>query len=70
MAKTEKIRNTQVVDNKEDKFFYFPMVSMGCTGSGYSEILTDNDCGDFLFLFLFYAAQPQSRSGDFGAALF
>ena len=35
MAKTEKIRNTQVVDNKEDKFFYFPMVSMSCTGSGY-----------------------------------
>ena len=32
MAKMEKIRNTQVVDNKEDKFFYFPMVSMGCTG--------------------------------------
>ena len=35
MAKMEKIRNTQVIDNKEDKFFYFPMVSMGCTGSGY-----------------------------------
>lgn len=35
MAKMEKIRNMQVIDNKEDKFFYFPMVSMGCTGSGY-----------------------------------
>ena len=31
----EKIRNTQVVDNKEDMFFYFPMASMDCTGSGY-----------------------------------
>lgn len=37
MAKMEKIRNTQVIDNKEDKFFYFPMISMGCTGSGYKE---------------------------------
>ena len=35
MAKTEKIRNTQIVDNKEDKFFCFPMISMPCTGSGY-----------------------------------
>ena len=25
----------QVIDNKEDKFFYFPMVSMGCTGAEY-----------------------------------
>lgn len=25
----------QVVDNKEDKFFCFPMVSVSCTGSGY-----------------------------------
>ena len=31
----EKIRNTQVVDNKEDEFFCFPMVPMACTGSGY-----------------------------------
>ena len=38
MAKTEKIRNTQAIDNKEDKFFYFPMISMACTGSGYEEI--------------------------------
>lgn len=28
MAKIEKIGNTQIVDNKEDKFFYFPMISM------------------------------------------
>ena len=40
MAKTEKIRNLQVTDNKGDKFFYFPMVSMACTGSGYEERLT------------------------------
>ncbi|WP_302461396.1 hypothetical protein [Bacteroides clarus] len=37
MAKIEKIGNIQVIDNKEDKFFYFPMISMVCTGSGYKE---------------------------------
>ena len=26
MAKIEKMGNIQVVDNKEDKFFYFPMI--------------------------------------------
>jgi len=35
MAKMEKIRNMQIVDNKKDKFFCFPMISMPCTGSGY-----------------------------------
>ncbi len=35
MAKMEKIRNIQMTDNKEDKFFYFPMISTPCTGSGY-----------------------------------
>lgn len=35
MAKMEKIRNMQVADNKEDKFFYFPMASMDCTGVQY-----------------------------------
>ena len=35
MAKIEKIGNIQVIDNKGDKFFYFPMISMTCTGSGY-----------------------------------
>lgn len=34
MAKIEKIGNIQIVDNKEDKFFYFPMISMACTGHG------------------------------------
>ena len=38
MAKIEKIGNIQIVDNKEDKFFYFPMISMACTGCGYSEV--------------------------------
>ena len=28
MAKIEKIGNIQVIDNKEDMFFYFPMISM------------------------------------------
>ena len=37
MAKMEKIRNVQVVDNKVNKFFYFPMISMVCTGSGYKK---------------------------------
>ena len=36
--KMEKIGNTQVIDNKEDKFFCFTMISMPCTGSGYKEI--------------------------------
>lgn len=35
MAKTEKIGNTQMTDNKGNKFFYFPMISIHCTGSGY-----------------------------------
>ena len=39
MAKIEKIGNTQVIDNKEDNFFYFPMISMACTGSGYTKRL-------------------------------
>ena len=39
MAKIEKIGNIQIVDNKEDKFFYFPMISMACTGSGYQKRL-------------------------------
>ena len=42
MAKMEKIRNIQMTDNKEDKFFYFPMISMPCTGSGYNKKATDN----------------------------
>ena len=35
MAKMEKIRKMQIIDNKEDKFFCFPMISVACTGSGY-----------------------------------
>lgn len=37
MAKIEKIGNIQIVDNKEDKFFYFPMISMACTGIRYHD---------------------------------
>ena len=45
----------QVVDNKEDKFFYFPMASMDCTGSGY-QIIMISPCKlityeGFLFLY-------------------
>lgn len=42
MAKIEKIGNIQVIDNKEDMFFYFPMISMACTGSGYKETFIDS----------------------------
>lgn len=48
MAKIEKIGNIQIVDNKEDKFFYFPMISMACTGSGYhkeSQVLNNQLLG-------------------------
>lgn len=37
MAKKEKIGNMQTIDNKGDGIFYFPMISMPCTGSGYKE---------------------------------
>ena len=39
MAKMEKIRNMQTVDNKGNKFFCFPMISVACTGSGYTKRL-------------------------------
>jgi len=39
MAKIEKIRKMQIIDNKEDKFFCFPMISVACTGSGYIKSL-------------------------------
>lgn len=56
MAKMEKIRNIQMTDNKEDKFFYFPMISMPCTGSGYkkkSQIFVNQIFGSFLFILMF-----------------
>ena len=37
MAKMETIRKMQIADNKENKFFYFPMISMPCTESGYKK---------------------------------
>lgn len=45
MAKIEKIGNIQIVDNKEDKFFYFPMISMACTGGRVLYLLL---CVDFI----------------------
>ena len=50
MAKIEKIGNMQIADNKKNKFFCFPMISMACTGSGYEKILIIIDCQDFLLL--------------------
>ena len=32
----EKIGNMQTIDNKGDKFFCLPMISMPCTGSRYA----------------------------------
>ena len=50
MAKIEKIRKMQIIDNKEDKSFYFPMISMPCTGSGYKiEGLQPTGCSPFFF---------------------
>ena len=31
----EKIGNMQMTDNKENKFFCFPMISVACTGVWY-----------------------------------
>ena len=56
MAKMEKIRNIQMTDNKEDKFFYFPMISMPCTGSGYHkkrELFENQIIPSFAFLQMF-----------------
>ena len=55
MAKMEKIGNMQIIDNKENKFFCFPMISMPCTGSGY-ETTEINPCKSvayegFLFIY-------------------
>ena len=39
-CKMERIANNgnmQVADNKGNNFFYFPMISMACTGSGYTQ---------------------------------
>ena len=37
MVKMKKIGKMQIIDNKEDKFFCLPMISMSCTGSGYKD---------------------------------
>lgn len=44
----EKIGNMQITDNKENKFFCFPIISMACTGSGYhkeSQVLNNQLLG-------------------------
>jgi len=46
----EKIGNMQIADNKENKFFCFPMNSMACTGSGY----WSGESWKTLSAFLFY----------------
>lgn len=46
----EKIGNMQITDNKENKFFCFPIISMACTGSGYTETLVSRLTSVFLLL--------------------
>lgn len=80
MAKIEKIGNIQIVDNKEDKFFYFPMISMACTGYrceiGSSDsrfppflqigiLSTEEDrCGDEEGAVLYYVQRTASTHGQ------
>ena len=80
MAKIEKIGNIQVADNKEDKFFYFPMISMACTGYrceiGSSDsrfppflqigiLSTEEDrCGDEEGAVLYYVQRTASTHGQ------
>lgn len=53
----EKIRKMQIADNKENKFFCFPMNSMPCTGSGYKEKEL-SICKSNIWLFSFYVYVP------------
>ena len=46
----EKIGNMQITDNKKNKFFCFPIISMACTGSGYTETLVSRLTSVFLLL--------------------
>ena len=62
MAKIEKIGNIQIVDNKEDKSFYFPMISMVCTGSGYTETLV-SDLQAFFFCWVAKKNKIELKSG-------
>ena len=64
MAKIEKIGNIQIVDNKEDKFFYFPMISMACTGSRYPAAGCQTDCIGFQIFFLPSKNHPQKKHRD------
>ena len=66
MAKIEKIGNIQIVDNKEDKFFYFPMISMACTGSGYTETLVSRLTSVFLLLGSKMVAKKLKSSSSLG----
>lgn len=46
----EKIGNMQIADNKEDIFFYFPIISMGLYRVWVQEILTINIVRIFSFI--------------------
>lgn len=58
MAKIEKIGNIQIVDNKEDKFFYFPMISMACTGFRHALYALGPDMESCLFFSPFFRTEP------------
>lgn len=52
MAKMEKIRKMQIADNKENKFFYFPMILCLVPGLGTKKRITlvsDNLQGFLVF---------------------
>lgn len=62
MAKIEKIGNIQVIDNKKDKFFYFPMISMACTG--YRCEIGSSDSRFPPFLQIGILSTEEDRCGD------
>ena len=61
----EKIGNMQITDNKENKFFCFPIISMACTGSGYTERLLI-----IRFSAVFILSGIHKRYGPFGSVCF
>ena len=62
MAKIEKIGNIQVIDNKEDRFFYFLMISMVCTG--YRCEIGSSDSRFPPFLQIGILSTEEDRCGD------
>lgn len=70
MAKMEKIRKMQIADNKENKFFYFPMVSMGCTGLGTRKSSQTTTVGIFCFCSYSMQRSPKVEAETLGLRYF